>query len=559
MACAAACGDGGATPAGGSARAALFEPRDPSQVVFRDVTTRTGIEFVHESGMSPKRQIVETLGGGVAVLDFDGDGWPDLYFVDSGEVPERTDVQRPVESRLYRNVGGLRFEDVTARAGLQGRGYGMGAVAGDYDADGDVDLYVTSYGSNALYRNEGEGKFRDVTREAACDDARWSTGAAFLDFDRDGALDLFVENYLDYRVEDYVRHEMKGETSYPPPDLFEPTRCSLFRNRGDGTFEDVSESSGVAAARVKGLGVLVSDLDGDGDPEVYCASDTMPNLLFENLGGGRFREVAMLAGCALSEEGREEAGMGVDAADLDGDQILDIVVTNFFAETNSVYRGEGGLFFTEISARTGTAEAARKSLGFGVRLFDYDNDGTVDMVLANGSVYHNAPRVQPGSTFAQPALCFRGVGGARFEDVGARMDPKLVEPRVRRGLATADFDRDGDLDLVFANLGGPPSVFENVGGDRRAWVSVGVRGTRRDSTAIGTRVTVVAGGRAQVQEVRSGGSYLSQSDLRLTFGLGDAEEIERVEVRWPDGSVEGAEKLRARQHLTFVEGAGLSR
>ena len=543
-------------PAATSAPAKEAAADRPELPRFVDVTVTTGIDFVHANGPTKERYLVETMGGGVCVLDYDGDGRQDLYFVDSGAVPKKTAEQAPGQSRLYRNLGGWRFEDVTSKAGLAGRGYAMGAVAGDYDADGDVDLYVTSYGSNALYRNEGDGAFRDFTKEAGVDDPRWSTGAAFLDYDRDGKLDLFVQNYVVYRVEEHRPYTIGSHPSYPVPDLFDPEGCSLFRNRGDGTFEDVTKASGIAPHRGKGLGVLTCDLDQDGDVDLYCSNDTTANLVFENRGDGTFAEVGLGSGAAYGSDGKELAGMGVDGADVDGDGLAEIVVTNFQDEANSIYRNEGRLAFTEVSERSGTATASRRTLGFGVRLLDFDNDGAQDLVVANGHIYDNAPVVDPPATYAQPALVFRGLGAGRFEDVGRFQPKELVAPRVGRGLATADLDDDGDLDLVFTTLGGAPKIFENRGGERRAWLRVRLSGTKRDATAIGARVVVEAGGARQVGEVKSGGSYLSQSDLRLHFGLADAARVDRVEVRWPDGSLVEARDVAPRREIVFVEGQG---
>jgi hypothetical protein len=526
---------------------------------LRDVRERTGIDFVHPNGITPQRTMLETLGGGVAVIDYDGDGRPDLYFVGSGTVPKSTAQQSPSGSRLYRNLGGFGFEDVTARAQVGGRGYAMGAVVGDYDGDGDQDLYVTSYGSNTLYQNQGDGTFRDVTRAAGVDDVRWSTGAAFLDYDRDGDLDLFVQNYLEYSVEDHHPYSIKDVPAYPVPDMFDPVPCSLFKNRGNGTFEDVSAVSRIGAYRGKGLGVLVADFDGDGWPDIYCANDSVANFLLRNQGDGTFEDRGLVSGAAYSAEGRELAGMGVDAGDLDGDGELDIVVTNYQDEPASIYRGEGRMFYTEVSAGSGTARATLSTLGFGVRVFDLDGDSLPDIVMANGHVDPNAERLTPQAPFAQSPLCFRGLGGCRFEDVTRLQPAGFTRARVGRGLATADLDGDGDLDVVIGNLGAAPSVFENDGGNVKSWTSVLAVGKKRDSTAIGARVTVEAGGRTQFQWVRSGGSYLSQSDLRLVFGLGDSTKVDRVVVRWPDGSVDEARDVPARKHLVIVEGQGLRR
>lgn len=524
---------------------------------FREITASTGITFVHENGASPARRMLETMGGGVAVLDYDGDGRPDLYFVDSGNVPEHIGERAPGSSRLYKNLGGWKFEDVTARAGVSGRGYMMGAIAGDYDSDNDQDIYVTSYGSNILFQNQGDGTFRDVTKTAGADDERWSTGAAFVDVNGDGKLDLFVQNYIAYRVEADHPHFMGTTPIYPSPDLFDPTPCVLLQNRGDGTFEDVSVASGVASVVGKGLGVLTNDLDGDGDVDIYCSNDTMPNTLFENLGGGRVREVGMLSGAAYGEDGRERSGMGVDAADFDGDGRFDLVVTNYQNEPNSIYRNDGGLLFTEITSRTGTMIGSLRSLGFGVRWLELDNDGYADLVVANGHVLDNAPLVDPTATYRQAPLLYRGTASGRFEDIAEQQSSAFRTPRAGRGLASADLDGDGDLDLVLASVGGAAAIFENAGGNERAWLRVKAVGTRCDSTALGARVEVTAGGRTHVQEVHSGGSYLSQSELVLHFGLGDATRVEKVRVRWPGGAVEEARDLAARATVTFVEGSGL--
>ncbi len=567
------CGDGSSAPpdaassrspatsASGAAASASGAPASgaskPSFVSLNERGATAGVEFAHRSGARGKRVMIEQLGGGVAVFDFDADGRQDLYFVDSGEVPARTDEQAPGGNRLYRNLGEWKFADVTANSGAAGRGYMMGAVVGDYDSDGDIDLYVTAYGSNSLLQNQGDGTFRDVTQQAGCDDRRWSTGAAFLDYDRDGVLDLFVQNYVDYRVEEHRPYVQAGVDSYSPPDLFDPLPCSLFRGRGDGTFENVSARTGLVEHVGKGLGVLVSDLDDDGASEIYCANDSTPNRLLKLRPDGRFEELGLLSGSGYGADGREEAGMGVDAGDLNADGLLDLVVTNFQKEPNSLYRNEGELNFTEISERSGTSSAARKSLGFGVRLVDLDHDGRLDLVVNNGHVYDNAPLTDPPATWAQAPLLFRGLGNARFEDVLATQPPAFQRARVGRGLACGDFDDDGDLDVVLVALGGRAEVFENAGGERGAWLTVRCVGTKRDSTAIGARVEVLSGGVRRLNDVRSGGSYLSQSDLRVHFGLGDATQVERVSVRWPDGSVEEARDVPTRQHLVFVEGHGL--
>jgi hypothetical protein len=563
-----ACGDTAPAPKestsiSGTAASARAAPGGASPnakssfVSFRERGAAAGVTFVHRSGARGRRVMIEQLGSGVAVFDYDGDGKQDLYFVDSGELPARTEEQAPGGNKLFRNLGDWKFADVTANSGAAGRGYMHGAVVGDYDGDGDIDLYVTAYGSNSLLQNQGDGTFRDVTQQAGCDDRRWSTGAAFLDYDRDGVLDLFVQNYVEFRVEQHRPYSMAGVDSYSPPDLFEPVACSLFRGRGDGTFENVSARTGLVEHVGKGLGVLVGDLDDDGSSEIYCANDSTPNRLLVLKPDGRFEDLGLVSGSGYGADGREEAGMGVDAGDVNGDARLDIVVTNFQKEPNALYRNEGELNFTEISERSGTASAARRSLGFGVRLADFDHDGRLDLVVNNGHVYDNAPLTDPPATWAQAPLLFRGLANTRFEDVLATQPPEFQRARVGRGLAAGDLDDDGDLDLVLTSAGGKAEVFENAGGEQGAWLTVRCVGTQRDSTAIGARVEVLAGGVRRLNDVRSGGSYLSQSDLRVHFGFGDLSQVERVSVRWPDGAVEEARDVPTRRHLVFVEGQGL--
>ncbi len=544
-------GPAGRPPADASA------PGPDGRPVFRDITATSGVDFVHRNGRTLARLMPETMGSGVAILDADGDGLMDLYFVDSGPVPGAGGGGSAPANRLYRNLGGLRFQDVTEKAGVAGRGFGMGAFAADYDGDGATDIYVTCLGPNILSRNRGDGTFEDVTARTGADDPRWSTGAVFLDFDADGHLDLFVQNYVRWEASRDVPCFHKGVRIYCTPDVYEGTPASLFRNRGDGTFEDVSTPSGIAAHAGKGLAVLASDLDLDGRPEIYCANDLLRNFLFRTADGRTFEEIGVPSGAAFGEDGGEEAGMGVDASDIDGDDRPEIVVSNFQGETNAIYRNEGDLAFTEISRITGTAETSLNRLAFGLRFLDYDNDGVEDLVVANGHIYDNVAEIDAAQSWAQPPTLFRGAGGGRFFDVTDASGAFFARPRVARGLAAGDLDDDGDPDLVLTQNGGQAVLFENVGGNTKSWIGVVLRPGRDRRNAIGARVTVETPRGPRTREVRAGGSYLSTGDPRLLFGLDGAVEAARVTIRWPDGLTETAERVPARRYVTATRGEGV--
>jgi hypothetical protein len=509
-------------------------------------------------GERTKEYILETTGGGVALLDYDGDGRLDVFLVNGARKGREAEP-----SRLYRNRGDGTFTDVSASAGLGRRGFGQGVCAGDYDNDGRIDLFVTYYGQSVLYHNQG-GAFREVTREAALSGPdRYSTGCAFLDYDRDGRLDLFVSAYVAY--EDALRYppgtrgqncSWKGLDVMCGPAGLRGAANQLFRGRADGTFEDVSERAGILKPPPSyGFTPLVLDYDNDGWPDVYVSNDSRASLLFHNQRDGTFKEKGLLAGAALTADGRAQAGMGVAAADYDRDGLLDIVKTNFDDDTPSLYRNLGDGSFEEVAEAAGLA-VNRTYLGWGVGFPDVDLDGWPDLLIVNGHVYPEADRAGPRYAYAQRALFYRNRGG-RFEDASRDAGPALAVPKTARGAALGDlFDR-GRLDVVVNNMNDVPTLLHDCGPPSGRALAVALEGTRSNRSAIGARVTVTAGGRRLIDEVRSGGSFLSQGDLRLLFGLGAAARADRIEVSWPAGGRDVAENVAAGQVVSIREGAGV--
>jgi hypothetical protein len=508
-------------------RPATAEPR------FREVSRAWGVDFRHHHGGSGKYYMVETAVGGVVVFDYDGDGDADLFFVDGGSLPGYEG--EPARSRLFRNDS-HRFVDVTRESGIEIEVYGSGATAGDVDGDGDLDLYVTAFGPNRLLINQGDGTFRDATDEAQVGDPLWSMSATFFDADGDGDLDLYVANYVDFTL---ANHKFCGDPeagiqAYCHPDKYNPLPDRFYRNRGDGTFVDATADAGFGDVRGAGLGVVAGDVDEDGQPDLYVANDLTPNFLFHNRGDGTFEDISLLAGVAYSEAGRPEAGMGVELGDLDGDGRPDLVVTNFELETNAVYVNMGAGLFLDQRFATGVGEPSLRFLGFGVVLADFDNDGDLDLAVANGHTNDTAALLLDGSRYAQPNQLFVNGGGGRFGEVhGVGFDEEV---RVSRGLACGDLDRDGDLDLVVANSNSDASLFENLTGSAGSWLQVTLRASRGEPWSIGARVEIDSPtALRQVQQVRTSSSYLSQNELALHFGLGQQRGPVALDVQWRAG------------------------
>ncbi len=520
---------------------------------FARVTEEAGIRFRHEDGGTGRKYFVEVMGPGCGLFDYDGDGWPDVYLVNGGALPGYTGP-RPT-NRLYRNNRNGTFTDVTDRAGVPGTGYGIGCCAGDFDADGHTDLYVTQFGRNVLYRNNGKGSFTDVTAHAGVAADGFSAGAAFGDYDEDGDLDLYVCRYVEYDPARNVECRMPGSDTlvYCRPVVYPPARGLLYRNEGGGRFRDVTRAAGMAVSPGRSLGCLWTDYDDDGRLDLFVANDMSENFLFHNEGKGRFRELAVSAGVAVGSGGQVRAGMGVASGDADGDADLDLVVTNFTGETTALYRNDGGSQFTEVSAQTGLVELTRSGTGFGVGLEDLDLDGWPDLFVANGHVTEAVERFYEGIRLAQPNFALRNLGGSLFA-LAAAPGEGVTAPRVHRGAAFGDFDRDGRLDILVANWRDAPDLLRNSGGDGAHYLTVRLRGRAANRDAIGARVNLVAGGRRQVREVRSGGSYCSQSDLALHFGLGPHTVAESITVRWPSGASESRRNVPADQMLTWIEG-----
>ncbi|MDQ3804419.1 MAG: CRTAC1 family protein [Acidobacteriota bacterium] len=528
----------------------------PAGVRFTDATAQAGITFKHVS-TPEKRYIVESMSGGVALIDYDNDGHLDIYIVNSLTV-ELLKSKGKTRSALYRNRGDGTFTDVTDKAGVGDIGWGMGAAVADYNNDGFDDIYVTCVGPNRLLKNNGDGTFADVTQKAGVGDPRWSAGASFVDFDHDGHLDLFVSNYVSFdfnNLPEFGRDktcQFKGVAVQCGPRGLPGDGDSLYRNNGDGTFADVTQKAGVADADgYYGMGVIASDFDEDGLTDIFVANDSTPNFLYKNNGDGTFKEVGFLSGTALNENGAAQGCMGVTVGDYDHDGRLDLFVTNFDDDYNTLYRNDGRASFTDASYAAKVAAVSLPYVGWGTKFFDYDNDGWVDLFVANGHVY---PQIK---TFLQRNFVHRNLRNGTFAEVAEQLGAPFAEKRAARGAAFGDLDNDGDVDIVINNLGGAAQLLRNDGGNANHSVLIETVGVKSNRGGVGARVKVVSGDLAQKDEVRSGDSYLSQSDPRLHFGLEGRTKIDLIEVRWPSGAVDRITDARPNRVLTIKEGQGL--
>jgi hypothetical protein len=536
----------------------------PALPWFVDVTRSSGIDFHHFDSTTPRHYIMETVGSGVGWIDYNNDGWPDLFCVQAGPVrpPKPNEMALLPSCKLYRNNGDGTFTDVTKEVGLDRSGFGMGCAVGDFDNDGFDDLLVTYVGGIVLYHNEPDGKggrrFVDVTTRAGLKNSHWATSCAWGDIDGDGYLDLYVCNYVEVDLEHYpdCTNPSTGILSNCSPVIFPNVTHQLYRNNGNGTFTDISVTSGIANVPPgPGLGVLMCDLDGDGRIDIYVANDLKPQYLFHNQGGGRFIEKALLSGCGLAGTGNYIAGMGVVAGDIDGSGRPSLSITNFQNNPHILFRNHGGLRFSDYSFQSGLGGASTNTLGFGSVLFDADLDGNLDMAVANGHVDSEAMG-NLGIPQAQEAQLFLGDGGGHFKDVSGQAGEYFHERHIGRGLAYADYDNDGRVDLVFNHNGGPLILLHNETEKRNAWVCLELIGDGKKSNrnAIGARVEIEASGKKQTRFIIGGGSFLSASERRLSVGLGGADRADRVAVYWPSGRKQEFANLNARNWWRLHEG-----
>ena len=518
----------------------------------------SGITWVHTNGKSPERFLPETTGAGCAFLDYDNDGWMDIYLVNSGKCDFFT-PDPPLRNALYRNNHDGTFTDVTGKAGVAAGGYGQGVAVADYDGDGFPDLYVTQYGRSILYHNNGDGTFTDVTEKAGVAAPGWASSAVWFDYDNDGRLDLFVCQFVEFSksLNKTCGLGEEGKHGYCIPRLYQPMPSWLFRNNGDGTFTDVSKASGIGKFLGKAWGVVATDINNDGQLDLFVANDTVANFLFMNRGEGKFEEIGTPAGVAFSADGRARSGMGVDSADYDQDGWLDLFVANIDREIYSLYQNNHDETFDDRARETGVGVATRLMSGWGLKFLDYDNDGNLDLFLANGNPDDLIESVHPGVTYKEPPILMHNTGRG-FQNVSAQSGPIFATPISARGLAIGDFDNDGAIDVLIAVNGGPPVLLRNNAGKQNHWLGVDLTGKKSNPDAIGARVAYQAGDLKRSFMKVGGGSYLSSHDPRMVLGLGARKKIDWLEVKWPQpsGMVERFTDLPVDRYISIVEGRG---
>ncbi len=524
----------------------------PPAIFFTDVTAPAGIRFRHDSGRAGKKWLPETMGSGAAFVDLDGDGWPDILLINSRAWQPHSHKSL---CALYRNNHNGTFTDITRGSGLDVEMYGMGVAVADYDNDGRPDVYITALDGDHLFQNEGQGKFRDVSKASGISNMSFGSSAAWLDYDRDGKADLFVANYVQWTAQGDLRCSLDGVTkSYCTPESYKGNSVRLFHNLGGGKFADVAVKAGLGDPSSKSLGVAVFDYNGDGWPDLFVSNDTERNKLYRNNRDGTFTEEGIPAGVAYGEDGVARGAMGVDASDYDRSGREHLLVGNFSNQMLGLYHNEGGNLFVDEAPRSTVGRSSLLSLAFGVFFFDYDLDGYPDIFAANGHIDEEIGRVQPKIQYKQPPLLFRNLGNGKFEDTSKQVGAAFERPIVARGAAYADFDHDGDLDILITTNDGPAYLFRNDGGNRNHWLTLRLEGVKSNRSALGAVVIVESASGKQSQTVHSGSSYCSQSDLALTFGLGKDEIVKSLEIRWPSGQVDHRVNVKANQFLNLREG-----
>ena len=527
---------------------------EAGEILLSDVTAKTGIDFVHTDGASGKRYVMETVTAGLALLDYDNDGDIDIYFLNGAPLKGTKCDVLPTNS-LYRNDGDWKFTDVTQRAGVGDTGYGLGVAAGDYDNDGDCDIYLNNYGPNVLYRNNGDGTFTDVTKKAGVGCGRkMGAGTCFLDADGDGDLDLYVSNYLDFSYEKHSAHTINGFPVYVGPSFYPPVADVLYRNNGDGTFTDVSEASGIAQHVGPGMGMVCGDFDNDGDTDVFVANDMKGNFLFQNDGKGKFEEVALMAGVAYDLNGEEYGSMGADFGDYDNDGELDLYVTSYQTQWTTLYRNLGEGLFEDVTSGTGAAAGTFPLVTWGAGLVDFDNDSHRDIFVACGHLQDNIDLFDASSMYLTPNILLENTGKGKFVNVPAESCKGLKVKLSSRGVGFDDLDNDGDIDVVVLNSRREPTILRNDSPSKSHWIQIRLRGTKSNRDGVGARVKVIAGDMILADEVHSGRGYQSHYGMRLHFGLGDRDHVDRIEVRWIGGRVDIIKDSAVDRLLTITEG-----